>query len=401
MSLNTPPRNFNVLLLSFSQAISLSGASIVVLLGGLIGREIAPTPALATLPISLMIVGAAISSVPAAMLMQRIGRRGGFMTAAALAALAAILAAYAVAIGSFALFCLATLQLGASNAFVQQYRFAAAESVSPDRVSQAVSYVLLGGIVAGVIGPELGKRASDWLPYGEYTGSFAVLALLYVTVLLLMAFYQGTIRQAQTVSGEARPLKKIISQPEFIVAALTAAVGYGVMSFIMTATPVNMQTVHGFVLGQTTIVIQSHVLGMYVPSLFTGWLIARLGVKRMILAGVVVMLACMLLALAGVSFAHYWGALVLLGVGWNFMFVGGTTLLTSTYRPAERFKAQAVNDFSVFGVQAFASLSAGTMIYLSNWNTLILATLPFLFLVLTAILWMHRFQVRRAAGALA
>ena len=401
MSVTTPARSFNVLILSFSQAISLSGASMVVLLGGLIGREIAPTPALATLPISLMIVGAAFSSIPAAMFMQRFGRRGGFMTAALLAVLAALLAAYAVAVGSFALFCLATLQLGASNAFVQQYRFAAAESVSPDRVSQAVSYVLLGGIVAGVIGPELGNRASDWLPYGRFTGSFAVLALLYSSVVLLMTFFKGTAQQAQAVSGEARPLKKIVAQPEFIVAALTAAVGYGVMSFIMTATPVNMHAAHGFVLGQTTLVIQSHVLGMYVPSLFSGWLIARLGVKRMMLAGVGVMLACMVLALAGVSFAHFWGALVLLGVGWNFMFVGGTTLLTSTYRSAERFKAQAVNDFSVFGVQAFASLSAGTVIYLSNWNTLILATLPFLLLALTAILWMHRFQIRRAAGALA
>lgn len=373
----------------------------VVLLGGLIGRELAPTPALATLPISVMIVGVALTSIPAALLMQRIGRRRGFITAAGIAVLAAVLAAYAVAIGSFTLFCLATLLLGANNAFVQQYRFAAAESVSPDRVGQAVSYVLLGGIVAGVIGPELGKRASNWLPYGTYTGSFAVLALLFTSVVLLMLFYQNSTQQKEAVTGEARPLREIIAQPAFIVAALSAAIGYGVMSFIMTATPVNMQTSHGFVLGQTTIVIQSHVLGMYVPSLFSGWLIARLGLKRMMLIGVGVMLVCMSIALVGESFMHFWGALVLLGVGWNFMFVGGTALLTSTYRPSERFKVQAVNDFSVFGIQAFASLSAGTVIHLANWNVLVLSTLPFLLLVLATILWMHRLQARNTAEILA
>lgn len=401
MSLNSPSRNSNVLILSFSQAIALSGASIVVLLGGLIGRETAPSPTLATLPISLMVVGVAFSSIPAAFLMQRIGRRRGFMAAATTAIIAALLATYAVAVGSFTLFCLSTLLLGATNAFVQQYRFAAAESVSPERVGQAVSYVLLGGIVAGVIGPELAKRASNWLPYGIYTGSFASLALLYLAVLLLMVFYKDSARQELATSGETRPLQKIIAQPEFIVAVLAAAVGYGVMSYIMTATPVNMQTTYGFVLGQTTIVIQSHVLGMYIPSLFSGWLIARLGVKRLMLIGVGVMLVCMVLALAGVSFMHFWGALVMLGIGWNFMFVGGTTLLTSTYRPSERFKAQAVNDFSVFGIQAFASLSAGTVIYLADWNTMILSTLPFLLMVLAAILWMHRLQVRGSLKALA
>jgi len=401
LSLNSPPRNFNVLILSFSQAMALSGASIVVLLGGLIGREIAPTPTLATLPISLMTVGVALFSIPAALIMQRIGRRSGFMAAAAIAILASLLAVYAVAIASFTLFCLATLLLGANSAFVQQYRFAAAESVSPERVGQAVSYVLLGGIVAGVIGPELGKRASNLLPYGTYTGSFAVLAVLFTLVALLMVFYKNTTQQEQIIKGEARPLKNITSQPEFVVAVLAAAIGYGVMSFIMTATPVNMQTTHGFMLGQTTLVIQSHVLGMYAPSLLSGWLIARLGVKRMMLTGVGLMVVCLSFALAGEAFINFWGALVLLGVGWNFMFVGGTTLLTSTYRPTERFKSQAVNDFSVFATQAFASLSAGTVIHLANWNTLILATFPFLLIVLAAILWMHRFQSKRAAEVLA
>lgn len=373
----------------------------VVLLGGLIGRETAPNPALATLPISLMTVGVALTSIPAALIMQRIGRRRGFFLAWVIATLSAMLAFYAVMVSSFALFCLATLIMGAYNAFVMQYRFAAAESVPAGRVSQAVSYVLIGGIVAGVIGPELGMRLSDWLPYGLYSGSFAFLALLFAASALLMLLFRDTAPLEQAVRGEARPLKRIIAQPEYLVAVLTAAIGYGVMSFIMTATPVNMHTAHSFALGATTLVIQSHVLGMYVPSLFSGWLITRIGVKRMILTGVGFMLVCMLFALAGVTFMNFWSSLVLLGVGWNFMFVGGTTLLTGAYRPSERFKAQAVNDFSVFGVQAFASLSAGTVLHLGNWNTLILITIPFLTLVLAAIVWMHRFQSRRVSQAIA
>jgi len=373
----------------------------VVLLGGLIGRETAHNPALATLPISLMTVGVALTSIPAALIMQRIGRRRGFFLAWVIATLSAMLAFYAVMVSSFALFCLATLIMGAYNAFVMQYRFAAAESVPAGRVSQAVSYVLIGGIVAGVIGPELGMRLSDWLPYGLYSGSFAFLALLFAASALLMLLFRDTAPLEQAVRGEARPLKRIIAQPEYLVAVLTAAIGYGVMSFIMTATPVNMHTAHSFALGATTLVIQSHVLGMYVPSLFSGWLITRIGVKRMILTGVGFMLVCMLFALAGVTFMNFWSSLVLLGVGWNFMFVGGTTLLTGAYRPSERFKAQAVNDFSVFGVQAFASLSAGTVLHLGNWNTLILITIPFLTLVLAAIVWMHRFQSRRVSQAIA
>lgn len=372
----------NVILLSLSQALAFCVAPAVTLIGGILGSELAPNPTLATLPISLMIVGLALSAIPAALLMQRFGRKSGFMASALLATLACLLAAYAIGQEDFLLYCLATFLIGVNGAFVMQYRFAAAESVPPQYAGRAVSLVLVGGIVAGFMGPEIVKHTKDWLDYGQYTGSFVSLGLLFLAVFFLMIFYRDVTLQQAEISEGARPLRVVVFQPMFLTAVAAGVVAYGVMTFIMTATPVSMHIIHGFTIDQTAWVIQSHVIAMYLPSLFTGFLVEKLGSLRLMVLGLLAMLTCAGLALGNQELLGYWGALVLLGFGWNLLFVGGTTLLTRSYRPAERFKAQAVNDFTVFGTQSLASLSAGTVIFLASWNVLILLTLPFLLLLL-------------------
>lgn len=389
-------------ILSFAQALGLSGAPIVLLIGGLVGAELAPTPALSTLPVSVMVVGLALATIPASLLMKRVGRRRGFITGAILAGMAALLAAFALSRGSFLLFCLATLLIGGNTAFVQQYRFAASESVQPQYIGRAVSLVLLGGVIAGFLGPEVGKRTMDWLSFGAYTGSFISLAILYAIAALVLLFLQEVAPAQEEIAGVERPLRKVAAQPLYLTAILAGAISYGVMSFIMTATPVMMGVIEGFSLAQTTLVIQSHIIAMYLPSLFTGFIVERLGMVKVMVTGVLLLLACVALGLVSTRFIHFWGALVLLGLGWNFLFVGGTVLLTRSYRPAERFKAQAANDFLIFGIQAFTSLSAGTVLFTANWKVLNLLNLPFLLAMLAVIfIWRRNLAIAPTGQAAA
>jgi MFS family permease len=368
----------NVPILSLSQALAMCGPPMVVLVGGLLGSELAPTPILATLPVAMQVVGLALATVPAALLMRRAGRRQGFQIGALVGILAALLAAYAINLANFALLCSATLLIGASSAFVQQFRFAAAESVPPERAGRAVSWVLVGGIFAGFLGPEIAVWARDWLPAAAYLGSFVFLAGIYLLVVILLSLYRNvdTALLDPQAAGKERPLPEIARQPLFLLAVLCGAVAYGVMSFIMTATPLHMHIQSGFSIQDTTFVIQSHIIAMFLPSLFSGLLIERMGVQRVMFAGLAALLACVGLAVYSRAFAGYWAALVLLGIGWNFLFVGSTVLLTRTYLPAERFKAQALNDFTIFGIQAFTSLSAGTVLFMANWEILNLINLP-------------------------
>lgn len=380
----------NVPILSLSRALGMAGASVVVLLGGIIGSELAPSPSLATLPISIMIVGAALFAMPAAMLMKKIGRRWGFMAGALLAGLAALLAAYGVAQSDFGLFCVATLFIGANGAFAQQYRFAATESVEPRHAARAVSFVLLGSILAGFIGPELAKRTKDWLGTAAYVGPFVSLALVYAVVTALLFFFKDVTPHEEEVIGSERPLAEIAAQPSYLVALLAGAVSYGVMSFIMTATPIQLHKMDGYNIDQTAWVIQSHIIAMYLPYLFTGMLLERVGVLRVMSIGVAALFACVALGVLGQDLIHYWSALVLLGIGRSFLFIGATLLLTRSYRSAERFKAQAANDFTVFGVQALASLSAGTVLYFADWDALNLIVMPFLAAILAGILLLRQ-----------
>ena len=366
----------NVYVLSLAQALSAAGMMTIFLLGGIIGSELAPLPQIATLPVSLTVVGLALTAIPAALIMERIGRRNAFIASALLAAVAALAVAWAVVQASFWLLCAATLVLGANLAFQQQQRFAAAESVPPGKVSQAVSMVMIGTLVAAAIGPQIALALKDLVPGHEYAGSFIGVAALCIAAAITLAGYSPPAAHAQAAdTGEARPLSVVIRQPLYLVAVGAAVVSYAVMSFIMTATPISMHVHDHHSDADTAWVIQSHLLAMYGPSLVSGRLIGRIGARAGMTAGALLMLACVAIASSGHDLMHYWWGLVLLGIGWNLLFVAGTALLTTTYRPAERFRAQAVNEFSVFGTQALASLLAGPAIHALGWRTLTFAAL--------------------------
>jgi MFS family permease len=381
----------NLFLLSLAQSLGLAGSPLIVFAGGVTGTMLAPSPAWATMPIAAMVVGVALFTIPAAFVMKKIGRRLGFIAGSLLAAIASLAAAQAIGIKSFSLFCGATLLIGANLAFVQQYRFAAAESVDTKYVSKAIALVQLGGVVAGFLGPEIAKRTKNLLDYGDYAGSFVCLAILYLVVAGALFFLSEPRQQDQPATGRGRPLRQIIAQPGYLVAVLGGTVAYGVMSFVMTATPISMHVIDGHSMEITAGVIQSHIVAMYLPALVTGAIIARLGPTRVMAIGLFATVACVFFALAGHQTWFYWIALVLLGIGWNFQFLGATVLLTTNYRPEERFKAQAVNDFVISGTQALMSLSAGAVMHRANWEILNLLTLPFLVAVLLLMLALRRY----------
>jgi MFS family permease len=379
----------NVYVLAVAQAFSAAGMMTVFLLGAIVGSQLAPMPELATLPVSLTVVGLAATAIPAALLMERIGRRTAFVASSLVAALAALAVAWAIVQASFALLCAATLVLGANLAFQQQQRFAAAESVPPAHASRAISTVMIGTLAAAAVGPQVALALKELVPGHEYAGSFVgVAALCLAAALVLTRCDPGLPPPRAAGSGEGRPVADIVRQPMFLVAVAAAVVSYAVMSFIMTATPISMHVHDHHSDTETAWVIQSHLLAMYGPSLFSGRLIGRIGVRVGMTVGLALMFACVAIASAGHDLMHYWWGLVLLGVGWNLLFVAGTALLTTTYEPAERFRAQAVNEFSVFGTQALASLLAGPAIHLLGWRTLNLATLvPLALFAVTLLAW--------------
>jgi predicted MFS family arabinose efflux permease len=370
-----------------AKEIAQCAPPMVILLGGIVGARLSSDPSLATLPIAVMICGTALSAIPAAMLMSRFGRKRGFMGSALSATLAGILAAYAISIEHFWLFCLATFLVGSNNAFVQQYRFAVAESVPAEKVAQAISVVMIAGVFAAWLGPEVAQRLHDWSAWGEFSGSFMGLSMLMAVALFWLSFYRDHAPTSIAADAPQRPLPEIISQPMFVLAVGAAAVAYGVMSLVMTATPVSMHSIDHFNLEDTTWVIQSHVMAMYLPALFSGMLVSRFGPARIILVGLVLMLGCLVVAFIDRQLMHYWSSLVLLGVGWNFLFLGGTTLLTHTYATSERFKVQALNDALIFSIQAFGALGSGYVLLTFGWHTLLLVCLPML-VVLLLIVWL-------------
>jgi MFS family permease len=379
----------NVWILALAQAFSACGTIMLVTFGGIIGTHIAPSPAIATLPLSLSILGLALASIPAALLMQRMGRKAGFIGSALIAMLAALLLAYSVAAEAFTGLCVAGFLLGANMAFVQQYRFAATEYVGEVDAGRAVSTVMLGTLVAALLGPELGDRLRGLGGWPEFTGSFVALAALCLLAAIVLMLLGKPLPRATLDTQAPRPLGEIARQPAFVVAVLAGLSSYAVMSFIMTATPISMHVVDGMSVAETKRVISMHLLGMYLPSLASGWLIRLLGIRPMMFLGLACMAACVAIsAFVGQHFAHYLSGLVLLGVGWNFLFVAGTTLLTLSYRPAERFRAQGLNDFIMFGSQACASLLAGPAITLLGWRTVNLASVPLILLMAAAIVWL-------------
>jgi len=383
--------NRNLLVLFSAQLIFGCGTVLLVTVGGVIGALIASDRSLATLPISLFVVGTAITTIPAALLMKRIGRRAGFAISALVGCSGALIASFAVTQASFVLFCLAAVLIGMTMAFAQQFRFAATESVVPAGTAYAVAFVLLGSIGGAFMGPALAGLAQDSGDAAAFRPAFQWAAGLYVLACLVLLGYRNTAAvDEQTSVAPERGLSQVIRQPLFAIAVLGGVLGQGIMTYLMTATPLSMHIVDGHSMAETGAVIRAHVVAMYLPSLVTAPLISMFGARRLMFVGVAAMLVTLLVGLMGQAVMHYWWALVLLGVGWNFLFIGGTTLLVQNYAPSERFKAQAFNDFSVFGVSALASLLAGTLMFQLGWQAVLYSALPFLLLMLGLLVWSLR-----------
>ena len=377
----------NVVVLAVCQGLVMTTGSILITASGLVGYALAAQKSLATVPVSTAMIGTMIATVPASFWMRRVGRRGGFITGAGFGLVGAVIASLAIMIGSFWLFCAGTVFLGAYNAFGQYYRFAAADAATAETKSRAISLVMAGGLMAAFLGPASAGWTKDLLDPMTFLGTYlsiGALAVLAIAVLLALDI-PGLSAAEREHSG--RPLVEIVRQPVFFVAATAAMIGYGVMSMVMTATPLAMVG-HGHAFGDAAIVIQWHIVGMFGPSFFTGHLIRRFGVLRIMLVGAGFLFVAIASGAAGSGFANYWTGLFCLGLGWNFLFIGGTTLLTETHSEAEKAKVQGLNDFLVFGTVSVASLSAGALLHLFGWQTVNFGALPFVALTSAAIVWL-------------
>ena len=372
---------WNLALLGIANALNRSVSPMVIFLGGLIGIKLAPDPIWATVPPAVLVVGMGICAYPVASLMGRVGRCKGFVLLSFLGAASSLFAALAIMAENYLLFCMSMFGVGANIACVQQYRFAAAENVSKERASTAISLVLFTGIAAALLGPEVGTRAKDWIPSAPFAGSFLVIAVLGIFATALIALYRNSSLNTGTeaVSNESeRSLLTIARQSSYQLATLGGMIAYGVMSMIMIATPMSMHLESGLPLHEISQVIQSHVAAMYLPSLITGQLIALFGHRWIMMSGLALMATCAGISLAGHTWTHFWWGLVLLGFGWNFLFVASTSLLTRSYRSSERFKAEGLSDFFVFTSMATVSIGAGVLMDLVGWQWLNMVMLPIL-----------------------
>ena len=387
----------NVAVLAGCQGLLHTNNSILISVNALAGFALATDKGLATLPITMYFVGSALTTLPLSLLMKHTSRRTGFTAGAACALLGAVLSGWAVYVRDFWLLCAGVMVIGVYSAAGRLYRFAAADIAPADFKSQAISLVLAGGVVGGFLGPETSKLSKDLVEGHPYAGTyFSLIAFALVTILLLRWLQIPRLSEAER-SHSGRPLLEIARQPAFIVALLAGMLGYGVMNLLMTATPLAMIACqHPF--SDAAFVIQWHVVAMFAPSFITGTLIKRFGLLPVMLAGVVLEACCVAVALSGVDVMNFWLALVLVGVGWNFMFVGATALLTETHTPAERGKVQGVNELAILLTLVVSSLSSGALFSYQGWQSMNFAALPVLAVAGAAILWLawSRRQFRAA-----
>ena len=387
----------NVGLLAACQALLFTNNSTLIAINGLAGLSLAPYAALATLPVTCWVLGGAIATMPASFHMKRVGRQRGLTSGTLWGVGGALICALAIWLQNFWLLCFGTLVWGAYNAYGQYYRFAAADISSPDFRATAISLVLAGGLVGGILGPTTSRITVDLLG-PKFMGAYLALILFAVATMLLLRLVRIPTPTESERAATGRPLREIAAQPRFVVAVLSAAIGYGVMNFLMTSTPIAMQTC-GHPYGDAAFVISSHVVAMFAPSFVTGRLIRMMGVLPLMFIGAALNVVCIGIALAGVAVANFWWSLVLLGVGWNFLYIGGTTLLTETYRPEERAKAQGVNDQVIFIVMAISSFTSGMTVTAAGWERVNLMALPLVALVAAAIVWFGWHERARKAAA--
>jgi len=375
--------NKNLFLLTLSQVFGFTAATITVFLSGIIGSQITSIKFLSTLPTALYVVGTAIFTILAAKIMSKVGRRLGFIFAAFGSSVASLLGAFAISQQNFILFCVSCLILGMGAAFNHQYRFAAAESVEKEKAPKAISILMLAGIVAAFLGITSANYTKNLIPDHLYVGSYLLLALFTFVPVIFLFFYKNneTTKIEFNNKYNGRRLFEIISQPRFFQAVTAAAFAYAVMSYLMTATPMSMHLMEKMSLEKTGLVLQIHVAAMFLPSLITGHLIKKFGHSNIIYIGVLFYVITVLLSLFEQTYANYMIALIFLGLGWNFLFISGTSLVVLTYSEEEKFRAQGINDLIVFTTMALASLSAGISLSLTSWTTMNLLCIPFLVLI--------------------
>ena len=380
--------NKNLSLLILSQVFGFTAANVTVFLSGIIGSQISPIKSLSTFPPSIYVVGIALSTIFAARIMSVIGRRLGFIFASIGSSLACLLAAFAVYYNNFIIFSLSCFFLGTGMAFIHQYRFAAAESVEKDKAPKAVSMLLLAGIVSAFIGISLANYTKDLISGYVYVGSYLALACLTIMPAIFLSFYKNLKEKSNEVNSnlKIRSYKEFLSDPRFLQAMFAATFGYVVMAFLMTATPISMHFIHNISVDKVGIVIQFHVLGMFLPSLITGNLVNKFGYSKIMYGGVFFYILTIILSLFEPTFLNYFISLIFLGIGWNFLYISGTSLLVTTYSQHEKFKAQGFNDLVVFSATAIGSLSAGILISMTSWKIINFMCIPFLVLILFSII---------------
>ncbi|MCD8505212.1 MAG: MFS transporter [Burkholderiaceae bacterium] len=383
----------NARVLTTAQALGGASPAIIVSLGGLVGQQLASNPALATLPVSIFNLGLAIGTLPAAWVMRRHGRRLGYLFGAGLGIVSGLVAAFGIYQQLFVIFCLGTMIAGFYSSYVQSYRFAVADGAPEDIKPRLISWVMIGGLFAAVIGPQTVIWTRDIVPWAPFAGSFvgqAILAALAIPVIwrLRSVTTQKPIESAahDKPKQAGRSIKEIASQPRFILAVTAGVVSYALMSFVMTAAPIAMVGC-GHTVGEAALGIQWHVLAMFAPSFFTGRLIQRFGVNTITALGLIILAASGAVGLAGLDLEHFWIALVLLGVGWNFGFIGATTMVTSCHRPEERNRVQAMNDFLVFGSVAISSFASGKLLSVAGWEIINWMIFPCVAIVLLMMVW--------------
>ena len=381
----------NAILLAACQSVNGAAAPLSIALGGVVGSYLlAADKSLATAPVTGFNLGAALMSIPAAMLMCRIGRRNGFTFGALIGATAMLVAVQAIRMQSFWLFAFALMMAGSSNAFVQQYRFAAADRGMPEYKPKAISIVLIGGIAAAIVGPQMILNFKDFLEPVPFAGAFLWGTGLFLLSMVIIRFMEPghPPKSAEELANKPqRPLLEIMAQPRFIVAAICGTASYALMSYVMTAAPLAMLSC-GFDINDSTWGIQWHVMAMFVPSFVTGHLIARYGKERIVMIGLFILAACAIVALNGISLSHFYLALILLGVGWNFGFIGATSMITDTYEPHEKNKAQGANDFILFGTVAMASLMSGFSLNNMGWDFMNWIVFPIVGICLVSLWWL-------------
>ena len=383
----------NVFVLSGCQALSMSGAVLTITVSALAGQALAENKALATVPFALQFVMTMVATIPASLLMGRVGRRAGFTVGQTIGILGGLIAAFGIFENSFLIFAIGSGIIGIHNAFWSYLRFAAADVADDDYRPKAISYVMAGGLVAAFAGPELAKATRSLFEPVVFAGSY--LALVGLCVLNIALLRLVDIPRPPPIGLGGRPLRLILRSSVFLIAVAAAMIGYAGMNLVMTATPLAMHAAH-FGFSDSAFVIQWHVLGMFAPSFVTGHLIRRHGAPRIIIAGTLVMVAAVGVNLAGVTLWHYWTGLVLLGVGWNFMYIGGTALLTECYRLDERARVQAVNDFLVFTGVSVSSFTSGAIQHALGWAAVNLGMVTPILAVFAATVW-FLFLRRRAA----